>query len=374
MRAHWQRSPTRLKLDTKHPLRLLLIPFPFVLEAGWFKAVDVPSDPVRGGTYPWGWFGMDQHWLDPGASEVVGMVSALLCKATETVGSVNGVILPECALNWETHKAVADALRDKYPDVEFLVSGSTTNCVAEEGNFSLSSQFFTERQGKGKVRMASTSSQAKHHRWRLERSQIESYGLQFALDPSLLWWETISLPQRNINVNVIRRASTFTTMICEDLARSEPCHDVLRALGPNLVFVLLMDGPQLPFRWSARYATGLAEDPGSSVLTFTSRGLVARANDVLRAMDPALLNGRKEDWTVALWRDSGSAPYQITCPPESHAVLLTLEGKVAKKATLDGRHNPDAVTWRRDGDAVQIALDPAEQARYAQVLGLRKAS
>jgi len=52
----------------------------------------------------------------------------------------------------------------------------------------------------------------------------------------------------------------LTVLICEDLARLDPVNDLVRAVGPNLVMSLLMDGPQLTTRWPARYATVLADD------------------------------------------------------------------------------------------------------------------
>jgi len=154
-------------------------------------------------------------------------------------------------------------------------------------------------------------------------------------------------------------------MICEDLARSDPCHEVLRAIGPNLVFVLLMDGPQLPVRWSARYATGLSDDPGSSVLTFTSRGLLARSNDVLERMTVLERGTRAPNWTIALWKDAQNSAYPIECPPNSQAVLLKLRGQRSYEATLDGRQDDSGFTWRRSGNVVQIALDPD---RHAELL------
>jgi hypothetical protein len=48
-----------------------------------------------------------------------------------------------------------------------------------------------------------------------------------------------------------------------------PGADVMNAIGPNLVIALLMDGPQREHRWPGRYATVLADDPGSAVLTVT---------------------------------------------------------------------------------------------------------
>jgi hypothetical protein len=44
-----------------------------------------------------------------------------------------------------------------------------------------------------------------------------------------------------------------------------------------MVVALLLDGPQLASRWTARYASMLLDDPGSAVLTLTSYGMVANA-------------------------------------------------------------------------------------------------
>jgi len=33
-------------------------------------------------------------------------------------------------------------------------------------------------------------------------------------------------------------------LVCEDLARPDPVANIVRAVGPNLVIALLMDGPQ----------------------------------------------------------------------------------------------------------------------------------
>jgi hypothetical protein len=74
----------------------------------------------------------------------------------------------------------------------------------------------------------------------------------------------------------------MSVVICEDLARPDPVGDLLRAVVPNLVLALLMDGPQIKERWSARYATTLAEDPGCSALRLTSAGMskLSRARPV----------------------------------------------------------------------------------------------
>src|SRR6202000_1078706 len=110
---------------------------------------------------------------------------------------------------------------------------------------------------------------------------------------------------------------TFATMICEDLARVDPAHAVLRSVAPSLVFVLLMDGPQMPARWSARYATVLAEDPGSSVLTLTSTALLGSATRTGRY---------RASRYVALWKQDDGGPVTIELPLDHHGIVLTLSG------------------------------------------------
>ena len=76
-------------------------------------------------------------------------------------------------------------------------------------------------------------------------SQIENYALGSALDANWGWWERIDILSRSLDMFVVRGVSTITTLICEDLARNDPCQELVRGVGPNLVVALLMDGPQL---------------------------------------------------------------------------------------------------------------------------------
>lgn len=41
--------------------------------------------------------------------------------------------------------------------------------------------------------------QRKHHRWRLDRGQIEMYGLGGTLDPTRDWWEHIAVEGREVH-------------------------------------------------------------------------------------------------------------------------------------------------------------------------------
>jgi hypothetical protein len=120
-------------------------------------------------------------------------------------------------------------------------------------------------------------SQLKHHRWKLDRNQIRQYGLEGRLSTARSWFEHIKVSQRRLTFLAPTPWLTLCPLICEDLAQLEPISDLIRGVGPTLLTALLMDGPQLKERWSARYASVLADDPGTAVLTFSSIGMVRRS-------------------------------------------------------------------------------------------------
>jgi hypothetical protein len=352
VKGSWQRPPEILKHDDESALNLLLVPFPYSVRADAFlrEPCSVPE-----GVDPWGWFGIHQEWLlghhgDPAKAKkknsrqrreaLVRFVSQLIVEAKRDVGTLHGIVFPEYALDWDSYDSLVMMIRKDFPEIEFLVAGSSNNCRGESGNVALSTVFTRPENRVSKRSIAITTSRAKHHRWRLNEAQISSYALASALDPRMIWWEKTLLPKREIHVNVFRSGSTFATMICEDLARVDPAHAILRSVAPSLVFVLLMDGPQRADRWSARYATVLAEDPGSSVLTLTSTALLERANREGRY-------GKSR--SVALWKQDNGGAVPIELPIDHHAIVLTLSGYRTTETTLDGRPNRDGRAWRFHG-------------------------
>src|SRR5262249_802199 len=85
---------------------------------------------------------------------------------------------------------------------------------------------------------------------------------------------------------------TLASLVCEDLAQSDEVASVIRAVGPMIVVIPLLDGPQLSSRWGARYAAVLADAPGSAVLTLTPFGMAQRSR----------LPGQNLSPVVALWK------------------------------------------------------------------------
>ena len=95
-----------------------------------------------------------------------------------------------------------------------------------------------------------------------------------------------------------------------------------------------MDGPQIQNRWSARYASVLADDPGSSVLSMSSFGLINRSN-----RKRLTFTGKETSQAIALWRDDTGYMKDIQLEEEHHAVVVSLTEYPISETTLDGRSN-----------------------------------
>jgi len=169
--------------------------------------------------------------------------------------------------------------------------------------------------------------QNKHHRWSLDDSQIEQYHLAAALSPGVRWWEAMAVPRRAVQVVELDEGVTLVSLVCEDLARLDEVADLLRAIGPTLVVTTLLDGPQLASRWTARYASVLADDPGSAVVTLTSFGFVQRS----------LPPGRSPSRVVSLWKDPVRGLREIPLDADAHAVLIRIQVGRTTRHSADGR-------------------------------------
>lgn len=188
--------------------------------------------------------------------------------------------------------------------------------------------------------------QYKHHRWKLDASQIIRYGLSQHLDPEKTWWESIKVPQRRVSFLNIGKRITITSLVCEDLARQDPIADLIRHVGPSIVVTLLMDGPQVRGRWSGRYASILSDDPGCSVITLTSLGMVKRDNSFGLSR------------VIGLWSQShGERVQEIGIAEGAEAVLLVLKLHKERERTADGRRERVPTSVVKLQDIIQIYPD-----------------
>lgn len=310
-------------------LNLLVFPWPFDVHARDFR--EVASGP-GGDRSRIGGFEYDPRPELDVATEVAAAV-----ESARRVGSiVDGLVMPEAALTDEEYRRVAGVLMNL--GVSFFLSGVR----GKETNAARLALSFDR---KDPVPWH-VYEQHKHHRWCMDANQIYQYHLGATLHPSRILWENIQIATRSINFVALNSWLTLCHLICEDLARLDPVSEVVRAVGPNLVIALLLDGPQLEARWPGRYASVLADDPGSSVLTVTSLGLVKRA----------VSKGHAPSRVVALWKDSRRGAQELALAPDAKALLLTLCGESTQEYTADGRADR--------GTAGLLVLGGVEQVRW----------
>lgn len=312
------------------PFNLLLIPFPYDVLAADF----CPVGPVPGGGAD-GYFGLRQGWLPEASSredKVAELIASLIESALTEGEEVHGVVLPETALAVEMVNPLAGRLAMRFPTLELLICGTLGSQADHAVN-----EAAVVRMDSGKP--VATQIQKKHHRWRLTPAQIRQYRLERSLPGAHDRWERIDVSDRRLQFGVNRRDAVVAALVCEDLARFDPVLPVLNAVGPNLVVALLMDGPQLVSRWPGRYATVLADDPGSSVLTLTCLGMLKRS----RRPDEGV------NRCVALWKDAGGVARELVLPEGAHALLLGLDTVRRDQKTLDLRTEQGVVTYRFRG-------------------------
>lgn len=319
--------------DQSHSFNLLVVPFPYQIAGSAFKANELvrkSSKHVRT------MFGVEQKWLQSPGLDVPELIVELIREAQREVEQIDGIVLPELAVDAKTYSQIARRLCEE-PDIraQFLISGVLGRVQESDPvihhqefkNTAVTTVFYA-----GGSEVAMVSLQKKHHRWKLDNSQITQYSLGDALNPDKEWWEFANIREREMSFYTFRKGACFTTLVCEDLARADPGQQVIRSIGPNLVFALLMDGPQKSARWPGRYAMVLADDPGSSILSVTSLGLIRRSN---HHFDSAAAE-------VALWRDCSGTTRSLSLPAGAHGLVLSLTQQEREESTLDGRSDGGA--------------------------------
>jgi hypothetical protein len=246
-------------------------------------------------------------------------IESLMTNAKNLVGPIHGVVLPELALSPTQHSSMREKV---LAQDSFLISGVGTCSEpgSKHGQNFISVDF---------PRYNQSLHQSKHHRWRLDYNQLSQYGLGSRLYPEKKWWEHIDVHNRELMFISMLPWLVVSVLICEDLSRPDPIGDLVRAVGPNLVIALLMDGPQLKQRWGARFASVLADDPGCSVLTLTSLGMC----DLSWPIDDSVRRSR----VIALWKDAENGAKEIELPNGTDGVVLSLSVRFKEEWAADGR-------------------------------------
>jgi hypothetical protein len=304
---------------------LVLVPWPLSVTAKDFR----PARSTRLDNMDLGHFGFFE--FVPEQSFEPQLAGAILDLARRRVDKVDAVVFPEAALRPDEVERVEQVLAEH--GATFLVAG-----VREHGTgstFGRNYLHFGVRSDRGWDRYE----QDKHHRWCLDAGQIRQYHLTRSLDPSKLWWEAIGIRERTQHVIDVGAGMTTVPLVCEDLARLDEVADVVRRLGPSLVIALLLDGPQLASRWPCRYASIIADDPGSSVLTLTSYGMAVRSRPPQKAASRV----------VAHWTSRAHGFAEIELAPRAAAVLISASVEGQTLWTADGRRHADVSSLRLSG-------------------------
>ena len=315
-------------------LNLLLLPWPLRIEDDDFRPVagSVRERPVE----PYGSFE-----YRPSEDFDLGLVDRVLRVASRDAGHIDVVVLPESSLLEEDLDDLEATLARH--DVDMLIAGVRSASDGPDGEGSnwvhigsrIASQWARVRQDK-------------HHRWSMDSSQITQYHLEHVLDPRLRWWEAMPVQPRSLQLVERGDGQAIASLVCEDLARVDEVTNLLRAVGPSLVVSLLLDGPQLATRWTARYAGVLVDDPGSAVLTLSSFGMVHRTWS--GSHEPSSI--------VALWKDAVGGNVEIPLDQDAQGIVLVTDWSRALRRAADGRSPAN--------NALELTLSGVTQVRASE--------
>jgi hypothetical protein len=349
LETRWYKLPARHRgVDPRSQhAHLLLLPWPLRVRESDFRAVE--GSVQRLAKEPFGFFEFaPEEPLD------LDLVDRMLLAARDEVGRVDVVVMPESAID-ETEVDALEALLDRH-GVVYLQAGVRKPSARPGGLGSNQIHIgVNPRLDQGGPFASSPSGQwfhvrqDKHHRWSLDERQIYQYHLGGALHPHVRWWEAIEVPRRSVQVMEVGDGITIVSLVCEDLAQNDNVAELIRAIGPSIVSTALLDGPQLPSRWSARYASVLADDPGSAVMTLTSYGMAQRSRPP--GLDPSPV--------IALWKDPARGTREIPLEPGAQGVLLTICGARGTRRTADGRWPVDSGSHYFDVAVHQIRVSDA---------------
>jgi hypothetical protein len=349
--AEWHRVPIRrygTGLRARHA-NLLLLPWPLRVRESDFHPIQDSAQTLAS----------EEHALfefAPSERLDLDLMSRVIIAARDEVDTVDVVVLPESAVD-ESELNDLEALLARH-GVVMLITGVRQRSPKPgrlPGNWVHIG--FDPSLQKGRPLPVSEVEdwfhlrQNKHHRWSLDERQINQYHLGGALHPRVRWWEGTDVPRRRIRFMELGDEVTLVSLVCEDLAENDNVAEIIRSVGPTVVVTPLLDGPQLSSRWAARYASVLADDPGSAVLTLTSFGMVQRSRP----------HGRDCAPVVALWKDPVRGMREIPLEAGAQGILLTVCGEVSTRRTTDGRRPVNNTTEQFDVAVHQVRASDVSQ-------------
>lgn len=321
----------------ENTLNVLYVPYPFDFDANRFEGDTEHYESV-------GYFS-----YDPGDWKEIGSVVNLINEVRKNGIAPHLLAFTETAFNEVTYNKLLEVLSENYGSVDPRSMPVVVAGISRKDN---NGQTYNE------LRLATHFAgkwyqleQQKHHRWQLNEHQIRQYGLEGHLSTARPLFERIVVGQRRLTFYAPTPWLALCPLICEDLARIEPASELIRGVGPTLVLALLLDGPQLDGRWPTKYASVLADDPGTGVLTVTSYGAAnaSRPADSLVAPVGPTADELTRKVVVASWKDPSSKLITLSTA-KNQALMITLTAHSAQEYTLDRRvSSSKAASFRVDG-------------------------
>jgi hypothetical protein len=313
--VHWHkvigRRPGRAPRDKG--VNRLLLPWPLRIRESDFRPLPDTVDNLS--AEPHGFFE-----FAPSERLDLDLVERMVVAAHDEVDQVDVVVLPESAVDHDEIDDLETVL--SHHGVIALVTGVRQRSE-QAPRFARNGVHIGSSTGDGWVHIR----QDKHHRWSLDQAQIDQYHLGGVLHPRIRWWEATEVPRQSVQIVETGEGTTVVSLVCEDLAQIDDVADVLRSVGPMVLIIPLLDGPQLSSRWAARYASVLADDPGSTVLTLTSYGMACRSRP----------QGQEALPVIALWKDPVRGVREIPLEPDAQGVLVSASADRAMRRSADGR-------------------------------------
>jgi len=323
----------------ENTLNVLYVPHPFNFNPNCFKSDTQHYESVGYFTY------------DPGPWDEVGKAVKLIDELITRGFAPHILVFTETAFDEATYTKLLHLLSASYgskdPQKMPVVVAGVSRRDSDKGLIYNELRLATHFAGKWYE-----LSQQKHHRWQLDERQIRQYGLQGHFSTARPLFERNVVGQRRLTFYAPTPWLVLCPLICEDLARIEPASELIRGIGPTLVLALLLDGPQMKGRWPDRYATVLADDPGTGVLTVTSYGAANASRPEEFLSTPTAGDAEhiaSQPVVVASWKDATS-PFIAIPASKNQALLVTLTARTAKEFTLDGRASDNkAASFHLDG-------------------------
>ena len=191
----------------ENTVNILVVPIPYKVSAGDFKVVD---EDCLENEYD---VGRSRYFeFSPSAAVDPESIKTLIINANKECKRVHILVFPETSLTGEDLDDLKTHLINNLPahEIPLIVSGirgkskhSGLPINQVELSIFFAGKWYSLRQ-------------SKHHRWKINRSQIQQYSLSASLSPAYDWWEGIEVPHRLLNFLCPDGWLTLCPLICEE--------------------------------------------------------------------------------------------------------------------------------------------------------------